>query len=388
MSPLARSRTAVATIFAVCGCLYANWTSRLPRLQTLYDIDNGQTGFALTALAVGAVLGMPVAGYLIVRNGSRRITLAAAFFFIAALPLMAYMPGYYGLLLVMPLLGIGTGTMDVAMNAQAVAVEEKWGSPITSSFHAAFSIGMFGGAGVAAAMIWAGFDVGPHLVLVSGAMAVVVFLCIPHLIMDEPAGAETGGSSRPYFGSGILLLGMASLCCMIGEGSMADWTPLYMTRVTGAAESLAPIGQAAFSGAMVTGRIFGDWIRHRLGSALVIRGGALLAMAGLVLVIFYPLPAAAIAGFAMVGLGLSNIVPIVFSTASKVPGLAPGVGISSVSFLGYSGFLVGPPVIGFVADWQNNSQWLPGVEGLRLGLGFVLGLMVVLLGLSFWVRRT
>ena len=185
------------------------------------------------------------------------------------------------------------------------------------------------------------------------------------------------------FTTAIILLGLASLCTMIGEGAMADWTPLFMTRVTGSAESVAPLGQAAFSGAMLIGRAFGDFIRSRLGSRVVIVGGALISLAGVLLAILLPLPGVAIAGFGLVGLGLANVIPVVFSQASRVPGLRSGVGISSVSTIGYSAFLWGPPLIGFVADYQNAL--LPsgigpfaGVEGLRVGLGVVALLMFVL----------
>ena len=333
---------------------------------------------------------MPLAGWLIVRNGSRRITLWAAVAFILVVPFMALVPSYGWLFLVMPLAGMSTGSLDVAMNAQAVSVEDGWGSPITSSFHAAFSLGMFLGAGYAALNVWLGLDVDVHLLGVSALMLLTVYGCRNDLIVDGPAADEAagGGGRGLQLGHGILLLGLAALCCMIGEGAMADWTPLYMTRVAGSPESLAPLGQAAFSGAMVVSRTVGDWVRGRLGSGPVIRGGALLALGGLALAVLLPYPWLAILGFGLVGLGLGNVVPIVFSTAGRVPGLAPGVGISSVSTVGYAGFLVGPPVIGFVADWQNETGAVPGAEGLRVGLGVVLLLFVILLGLGIRIGAT
>ncbi|MCP9237649.1 MFS transporter [Lewinella sp. JB7] len=389
---LLRSRLAVALAFAINGFLYANWTSRLPRLQEIYAIDNGETGFVLTALALGALVAMPLAGFLIVRSGSYRLSVVSTLAFIVTVPAMAYMPGYLGLLVVMPLIGVATGVMDVAVNAQAVDIERLWGKPITSSFHACFSGGMFVGAGVAALFIYLGFDLGQHLVAVSVLALTVAIGALPYFLRDDPAAGVTENFNGSKFSTAIILLGLASLCTMIGEGSMADWTPLYMTRVTGSPEALAPVGQAAFSGAMLLGRSVGDYVRARIGSLAVVRLGALLALVGVSGAIVLPTAAVSILGFGLVGLGLSNIVPVVFSEASKVPGLRPGVGISSVSTIGYSAFLFGPPLIGFVSDYQNSLLpegmiFFPGVAGLRVGLGVVALLMAVLLGLAVFYLR-
>ena len=377
----------MALAFAINGFVYANWTSRLPRLQQLYDIDNGETGFVLTAMALGALVAMPLAGFLIVRQGSRRLTLYSTLAFILSVPAVAYMPDYWGLLVVMPLIGVSTGIMDVAINAQSVDVERLWGRPITSSFHACFSGGMFLGAGAATGFIYLGFDLGEHLISVSVLMLLVAAWAMPRLLQDEGEVASEVPAGGSKFSTAIVLLGIASLCTMIGEGSMADWTPLYMSRVAGSPEALAPMGQAAFSGAMLVGRSLGDYIRLRLGSLAVVTGGAVLAFIGVSLAIMVPTPVSSIVGFALVGLGLSNIVPVVFSQASKVPGLMPGVGISSVSTIGYSAFLFGPPMIGFVSDYQNSllpegMALFPGVAGLRVGLGLVAVLIVVLIFLS------
>ena len=355
-------------------------------------MDNGQTGFVLTSLAVGALLAMPLAGFLIVRYGSRRLAIASTVAFIIAVPLLGYMPGYAGLLLLAPLVGMSTGVMDVAMNAQAVEVEKLWQRPITSSFHAFFSAGMFAGAGTAAVFIALGYEPGPHLLIVSLLTCCLSAYALRYFLADDPVPAAPDSPGGSRFSTAIVLLGLASLCTMIGEGSMADWTPLYMTRVAGSAEAVAPLGQAAFSGAMLLGRSFGDYTRGRTGSRAVIVGGAALALAGVLLAILLPYPATAIAGFGMVGLGLANVVPVLFSQASRVPGLRSGVGISSVSTIGYSAFLWGPPLIGFVSDYQNTL--LPGgigpfagVEGLRVGLGVVALLMVALIGLGAFFLR-
>ena len=355
-------------------------------------MDNGQTGVALTCLAVGALLAMPLAGYLIVRFGSRGLTVYATLAFILTVPFIAFMPGYTALLFVMPLAGVATGVMDVGMNAQAVEVEKLWGKPITSSFHAFFSGGMFLGAGTAAGFIALGFGVEQHFLAVAVFTLATALYVRGDLLADDPVVGEESAGSSSNFSTAIVLLGICSLCTMIGEGGVADWSPIYMTRVTGSVEALAPIGQAALSGGMFLGRGLGDYIRLRFGSIRVVRIGALLAFFGMLAALLYPLPGVAIAGFALVGLGLANIIPVVFSEASRVPGLRPGVGISSVSTIGYSAFLFGPPIIGFVSDYQNallpeGMALFPGIAGLRVGLGVVALLMLVLLGLSVFFLK-
>lgn len=384
---LLRTRVAVALLFAINGFVYANWTSRLPRLQEVYGMDNGQTGFVLTALALGALVAMPLAGYLIVRNGSRKLAVWFTISFVLSVPIIAFLPGYWALILVMPIVGFSTGVMDVAMNAQAVDVEKLWGKPITSSFHACFSGGMFLGAGCSAGFIALGLDLREHMIVLTVISLGFSLYGIRHLLVDQAVEGEGEAAPASNFGSAIIILGVAALCCMLGEGAMADWTPLYMTRITGSSEMLAPIGQAAFSGAMFLGRGLGDIARHRLGSIEVVRGGALLALVGICLAVFIPTVTVAIIGFGLVGLGLSNIIPVVFSAASRVPGLSPGVGISSVSTIGYAAFLFGPPLIGFVSDYQNSLlpegiAFLPGIAGLRVGLGLVIVLMGILLGVA------
>lgn len=400
---LGRARLAISLIFAINGFLYANWTSRIPRLQELYQIDNAQLGFVLLAMSLGALVTMPLTGYIIVKVGSRKLTSIMLFAFILACPFLAFMPAYTALLVLGVLIGMSTGSLDIAMNAQAIIVEDGLKKPIMSSFHAIFSMGMLAGAATASGFIALGADVMTHLPAVSLFSILVALWCIRQLLADDPAANAVDGVSSSSSGSGfqfhriIVLLGLAAFCCMMGEGAMADWTPVYMLRITGSPEQWAPIGQAAFSGAMMMGRLGGDWARARFGSLSLIRNGGLLALAGLSLALFFPFPVTAFLGFLLVGLGLSNIVPIAYSISGKVPGVAPSVGISSVTTIGYAGFLFGPPVIGFISDWHNEAMarginpvewWMNGSwRGLQFGLGFIWLLFVMLVIIALFFLR-
>jgi fucose permease len=172
----------------------------------------------------------------------------------------------------------------------------------------------------------------------------------------------------------LLLLGLIAFCCMLGEGAMADWTTNYLEKVSNGGRYWSPLGLVAFSTAMMTGRFMGDSARQKIGDNLLLKISAVIATCGMILAVAWPVIIAGIIGFFLVGLGLAVIVPIAYSTAGSLPGLSPGVGISMVTTIGYAGFLVGPPVIGFISDWQ----------GLRVGMGFVLFLFVLMLLLNFW----
>ena len=393
---LGRARLAVSLIFAVNGFLYASWTSRIPRLQELYQIDNSQLAFVLLSMSIGALIAMPLTGLIIVKLGSRKLTTVMVFAFALLIPLLAFMPAYAVLPAVGVLIGMSTGSLDIAMNAQAIVIEDGLKKPIMSSFHAIFSMGMLVGAATASIFIGFGADVMTHLPAVSAIALLVAFWCVRQLLEDNPQanGTEDAPTSGFRFHRVVVLLGLAALCCMMGEGSMTDWTTVYMLRIAGSPEQWAPIGQAAFSGAMMTGRLGGDWARAKFGSLTLIRNGSILALSGLTIALFFPFPVTAFIGFLLVGIGLSNIVPIAYSISGKIPGVAPSVGISSVTTIGYSGFLFGPPVIGFISDWHNEAilhgidpmaWWMNGSwRGLQFGLGFIWLLFVILVIIAFF----
>ncbi|MBA4056080.1 MAG: MFS transporter [Marivirga sp.] len=347
-------RIAVKIAFFINGFLFANWVSRLPRIQELYSADDGTIGVVLLASSMGAVGAMPFTGWVIIRNGSRRITLLAAFLYCMVIPFIALMPGIIALFILFFLMGIVTGMLDVAMNAQAILVEQEYKKSIITSFHALFSIGMMLGAGSAALFTEVGIDLTRHFLIVVCASLIAVGWMSRNLVHDKPAPSIK--QEGPLFrlpNQSLISIGIITFCGMIGEGSVSDWSVNYMENIVGASKTLAPIGLSAFATSMTLGRIFGDKIRMLLGDRKMIIAGGLIAITGICLSIFFPVPYIVITGFFLVGLGLSSIVPIAYSIAGNVKELPPGVGLAMVTTVGYSGFLIGPPVIGFIADWQN-----------------------------------
>jgi len=380
-SDVQKSRAAVALIFAVNGFLYANWVARLPRLQEIYHLDHGQLGLVLLAGSIGALVAMPLTGKIIVKTGSHRITMIMLFLFCLFVPLIPITPNIYTLWIILFAIGASSGSLDVAMNAQAVLVEQRLRKPVMSSFHATFSAGMMLGAGSGALFTYFNVSYFVHLLIVMAISLVVAFRVRHFLIPDLREAAqehEEGQASRNILlHPALLSLGLIAFCCMLGEGAMADWTTIYLEKVSLVDRDWSPLGLVAFSTAMMIGRLLGDGARERLGDSRLVQGSALVAITGLSLALVYPVIWTGMLGFFLVGIGLATIVPIAYSTAGNIPGLSPGVGISMVTSIGYAGFLVGPPVIGFLSDWQ----------GLRFGMTFVLFLFLVMLVLNILAVR-
>lgn len=374
--PIPRSaRHAVTAIFAINGLILSNWVPRIPAVQRNLDLSEGRLGLALLGVAVGALLAMPLIGGLVARFGSRPTTTVAVVALAASVPLPALAGSLATLTLALVALGAANGALDVAMNSQAVAVERRFRRPIMSSFHAAFSFGGLAGAilgGLAAA---AGLDPLPHLTIV-GVLGIAAGFLAARGLLPAAADAQrpTSSSARRTFprpSRRLVGLGALAFACLLGEGAMADWSAVYLDGSLGTGPGLAAAGFAAFSLTMTFGRLIGDRLAARWGPVALARWGGVLVAVSLALALVVQHPAAAIAGFGGVGAGLSGIVPVVFSAAGRIPNLAPGPAIAAVSTVGYSGFLVGPPVIGLLAEISSL--------GIALGLVVLMGALIAAL---------
>lgn len=370
-----KSRWAVNIFFAIGGFLFANYTSRLPDIQSRYHLNDGEIGVSLLILAIGALISMPFTGYMIVRNSSRKMTIASAIIYICLIPLIGFLTQAWLLNITLFIIGLTVGMLDVSMNAQAIVVEKNFKRAIMSSFHALYSAGMMIGAGSGALFIYLKANLFLHIIIVSAFSLFLVLIFSRFLVEDEHQ--IKGSQTRIQLPKASLVgVGLIAFCCMLGEGAMANWSTNYMLNVTKAQASFAPAGLFAFSGAMMLARFFGDRFRTMFGDRLLLIINSILAGIGLLFVLAWPIPLVAIFGFFLVGLGLSVIVPIVYSTAGNTPGIAPGVGIGMVTTIGYSGLLLGPPVIGFLAEWQ----------GLQVALLFTLVLFLIMTLLSYKMK--
>ena len=375
------ARRAVTTLFLVNGGLFATWVSRLPAIETSRGMSHAELGLALFAMALGAMIAMPLAGILSTRIGSDRVCRGAVLVYAGMLPLLAFAPNAITFTAALFTFGMGHGALDVAMNAQAVAVEKSYRRPIMASFHALFSTGGLLGAALGGVIAACGFAPAVHFSLMAAILGALAFTTFRDLHPTAPTPEITAVAAKkaplfPLPSRGLLALGVIALCSMVGEGAMADWSAVYLRRVIESSEGFAAAGYAAFSITMATGRFFGDRISAYFGPVRLVRGSAMLALAGLVLVLATPFAAVTLLGFALVGFGFASIVPIVFSAAGHRPGVNPGVALASVTTLGYLGFLLGPPSIGFAA----------GVVGLHVALGLLLVSTLVAVVLAGAVR--
>jgi MFS family permease len=360
------ARWAVAAMFLVNGALLANWVARIPAVQQRLGLSAGALGIALLGMAIGALAAFPVTGLLIAHYGSRRVTTGAALVYCAAVPLPGLAPSLPLLMVALIALGAGNGAMDVAMNAQGVAVEARYGRPIMSSFHGLWSVGGFAGALVGGVAAGAGIAPFPHL-LGAAVVLVIAALIASRWLLPVAADAHSGAPAFARPTRALLGLGVVAFCSALGEGAMADWSAVYLHTSLATSAAFAAAGYAGFSLAMTAGRLSGDRLTHRFGPVVLVRAGGLLAAVGLGVALVVGRAGPAVAGFALVGAGLSLVAPLVYSRAGRTPGVSAAAALAAVATMGYTGFLLGPPIIGAVAQALS----------LRDALG-----IIVLLGLA------
>ena len=377
-SLVSRAWWSTVAIFLIHGLTVATWVSRIPAVQSKLRLNNGTLGLALLGTAAGSVLAIPFTGWLVTRYGSRRITGWAAFGFCLSLVPLSLAVNAETLAAALFLFGALAGMMDVAMNAQGVEVEKALGNPTMSRFHAMFSLGGMVGAGVGGFIAARG--VAPWLHFAGAALLLFVFALIvaPGMLNPITEGLEPPAHHVPFRNMPKVLLALSAIafCMLLSEGAMADWTAVYLKQVLSAGPGTAAAGYAVFSAAMAIFRLFGDLITARLGSVWTVRTGSLVAAAGLAGALAATSARWALPGFAVTGAGFSVVVPLVFGAGGRVKNVSPGAGIATVTGLGYIGFLVGPPSIGF------TSQLLT----LRYALGIVVLLCLVSAILSGSVR--
>lgn len=377
MKTILTHRLAVNIYFGVNGFVYANWASRIPAIQDQYELSNQQLGIILLAHAVGAFLAMPFTGFLINRYSSRKITMLSGLIFPVFLPFIPYMEIYTFLLLPFFFMGIATGMMDVAINAQAVEIEKDLKKPIMTMFHAIFSIGMvigglFGGLGITN-----NWDISFHFPFVTIVSLLFLLWGATNLFPDKISHQN----QEPWIAipkGPIIGLGLIAFCCMMGEGAVADWSTNYLQKVILATENLQALGLTVFAAAMTGARLVGDQGRLKIGDANMMLCGGVLSLLGIGLVLSLMHPYIIIFGFGLLGLGLANIVPIVYSQAGSIPNISPGAGIAMATTIGYSGFMFGPPIIGFIAD----------ISSLHVALMVLALLLVLMTTLILYYRFT
>lgn len=356
-APPKTARFAVSVIFLVHGILVATWVLHIPTVKAALGLSESRLGVALLCIAAGSLVSMPLSGALVSRIGSRRVTVWTSLAFCAILPLPIVAPSFPVLVAALAGFGACAGAMDVAMNAHAVAVEQRYPRPVMSAFHAMFSLGGFAGAVAGGTMLSLGATPQLHALLVAGAMGAGALAVFPLLL---PARADAGkpGERLAFRRPNGLLMGLGGLtfCVLLSEGAMGDWSTVYLRDTLGAGPELSAAAFGTFSLTMGAGRLVGDRLVARVGGPWLLRWGTLLAAAGLGVALLTGHPMGAVVGFGLVGVGLANTVPVLYSAGGRMPGYNPGAAIATITTAGYFGLLAGPPLIGFAAEYLT----LPG----------------------------
>lgn len=359
---------AVPVLFILLGVIYATWASRLPTVRDALHLDAATLGTVLLGAGMGSVLSFPVAAFLVGHFGARQAALIAGVALLCALPALAVLPSWPLLMVGTLLLGAASSCFDVAINAIGAELERAAGRSIMSMLHAWFCVGTFGGALVGSAAAASQLAPLTHFLLVAALLLLALYAAYRVIPCDAP-DAELGKKHFALPRGPILGLGMLAFLGAISEGSLTSWIALYLRDHLRVSEGMAPLGYAAFAGAMLIARLAGDRLKERYGAQKLVATSSCLAALGLLIAIVAPNMLLASMGFALTGLGVAAVFPCVFSAAGR----AGAAALAGVATLGYSGSLMGPPIMGYVVHGF----------GLQAGLAF-LALASVGVALAAW----
>ena len=347
-------RLATFSTFVVNGAMIGTWVAHIPWLQDHLGISKATIGLCLLCMAAGAFISMPLTGHILNGHSTASVTRAATLVFCLLLPLPLLATSPYLLGAILFVFGACNGAMDVSMNAHGIAVERELPKPIMSSLHGGWSLGGFAASGVAAVAAAAGLDPRLESLLVGVALWLAALWITTRLGSASTHSDVRSGFALPS--RAVLLIGGLCFLAMVTEGGIADWSGIYLRHDAGAGAAAAATGFTGFSLGMAIARLGGDVLNERLGAGRLVRGGmALVAVAlGGVLLIGEAVPA--VIGFALCGLGIANAIPLLFSAAGRLE--PPSPSLAAAFTLGYTGFIVGPPVIGILADQVGLPETL------------------------------
>jgi predicted MFS family arabinose efflux permease len=344
------TRLATRLSFLVAGFGIACWAPLVPFAKLRLGLDDGTLGILLLCIGVGSIAAMIAAGPLSARYGSKPVILLGGFGLAVSLPLLPVAPTTMALGAALLVFGAALGVLDVAMNVHAVEVERAAGRPLMSGFHAQFSIGGFLGAALMATMLTMGVGALAGTSICAGLMLAAMVLVWPRLLTAAPGGTAAASALFVRPRGVVLLIAALTAAVFLVEGAMLDWSALLISGEGLLTTSQAGLGYTFFSAAMTCGRLAGDWVTARFGDLRTLWGGGLIAVIGFVVLLLAPGAAAALTGFLLIGLGASNIVPVYFRRAGSQAIMPAALAIGAVTMTGYAGVLLGPALIGYVAN--------------------------------------
>lgn len=359
---------AISTFFFTLGLSFASWAARIPDISHKLQLSPAALGTVLLALPVGSLTSLMPAGWLVSRFGSRPVTLYAQLVLAGLLPLLGLAPTPWLLAIVLFGFGFFNDFVNIGINTQVVQFESLRQRTVMSFCHGMFSVGTFAGAALGGLALWLQLSTGLHFVLITGLLLGLVAFFQGHLIGRDAPHRAPEAPLLAWPDGPLLLLGLIALCCMLAEGAMADWSSLYYQQWGG---KIAAVGYGAFTFTMAAGRLIGDRLTRYFGSRKLLFLNGLGIGTGIGLAMAFPTPPLILIGFMLVGIGVATVVPLVYSAAGRSTTMSAGMALAAVSTVGYTGFLMGPPVIGYLAE-AFTLRWAWGLVG---GLGFVIVLL-------------
>jgi MFS family permease len=341
-------RAAVAAFFFIVGLSFASWASRIPDIKSKLHLSDAALGGILFALPVGSMLSLTFSGGLVTKYGSRKIVAVAAICYPLVLVLIGLANSVWQLIPAVFIFGLLGNLCNISINTQAVGVENLYGRSIMASFHGVWSLAGFCGAAIGTFMVSENISTYWHFLIVCVVLIALNLFSRPYAVAKDASHPDQPRFARPD--AMLLKLGLIAFSCMICEGTMFDWSGVYFQKVVNAPKELTTLGYVAFMGTMASGRFVGDKIITRFGKQKVLQGSGIIIAIGLLIAVVFPHIVTATIGFLLVGIGVSSVVPLVYSAAGRSKKMAPGIALTAVTSIGFIGFLIGPPIIGFIAE--------------------------------------
>jgi MFS family permease len=366
-----QTRIAVSAFFFGLGLCFASWASRIPDIKTSLHLSDAALGSILLGLPAGQLAAMPFSGRLVTRFGSKKVLRVCLALYAICMTNMGIAATPWQLAFALFLFGVCGNMCNISVNTQAIRAEKLYGRPIMTSFHGAWSTAGFAGAAIGLLLMSQNISPYLHFWIVSSLMFLLIMIGQKYLQDGRSALTE----KKPFFSrpnGALVQLGVIGFCSMASEGAMFDWSGVYFKQVVHAPAALTVLGYTSFMVMMATGRFMGDKLIAKHGRKKMLQVSGILISTGLFISVLFPYLATATLGFLIVGLGVSSIVPMVYSTAGKIPGIAPGMALASVSSISFLGFLMGPPLIGYIAE-ISSLRYSFALIGL---LGFTIALLV------------
>ncbi len=365
-------RVRISLFFFFYGFTFATWASRIPTIQQSLHLSETALGAVLLAMPVGSFLTVPFSGYFVAKTGSRRVVIFASLIYSCLLIGIGFSYSVWQLTICLFLFGSSGNMLNIGINTQAITLEGLYKKIIISSFHGMWSFAGLIAASIGTFFIGKAFPVKYHFLLITLISLISFIACSSYLLRDN---IVTSNEKRPFFvkpDKAFLSLGIIAFCSMMCQGAMFDWSGVYFKKVVATDAAYIGLGYTAFMISMTVTRFITDWFTHRIGFKKIIIACGIFTTAGLLLTVYFPYLYPAAIGMLLTGIGVSPVVPLVFSAAGKSKTLPPAIAIAAVSTIGFIGLLIGPPMIGFIA----------GITSLKISfiiLSF-LGIVIICIG--------